>query len=95
MKDFESYAARERLASIRANTARKLTRQQQAQHQRHPFSLLHLLRSSFPPGVKIRSTPAKPCEQRLSGKAPGTETRHGGYEAPENALFSPDIRKKI
>ena len=31
MQDFESYAARERLASIRANTARKLTRQQRAE----------------------------------------------------------------
>lgn len=34
MKDFESYAARERLASIRANAARKLTRQQRAQRRR-------------------------------------------------------------
>lgn len=34
MQDFESYAARERLASIRANTARKLTRQQRAQRRR-------------------------------------------------------------
>ena len=34
MKDFESYAARERLASIRANTARKLTRHQRAQRRR-------------------------------------------------------------
>ena len=30
MQDFESYAARERLASLLANTARKLTRQQRA-----------------------------------------------------------------
>ena len=34
MKDFESYAARERLASIRANATRKLTRQQRAQRRR-------------------------------------------------------------
>ena len=34
MKDFESYAARERLASTRANSARKLTRQQRAQRRR-------------------------------------------------------------
>ena len=34
MRDFETYAARERLASIRANTARKLTRQQRAQRRR-------------------------------------------------------------
>ena len=34
MHDFESYAARERLESIRANTARKLTRQQRAQRRR-------------------------------------------------------------
>ena len=34
MKDFEAYAARERLTSIRANTARKLTRQQRAQRRR-------------------------------------------------------------
>lgn len=34
MQDFESYAARERLESIRANTARKLTRQQRAQRRR-------------------------------------------------------------
>ena len=34
MKDFESYAARERLESLRANTARKLTRQQRAQRRR-------------------------------------------------------------
>lgn len=34
MKDFETYAARERLESIRANTARKLTRQQRAQRRR-------------------------------------------------------------
>ena len=34
MKDFETYAAHERLASIRANAARKLTRQQRAQRRR-------------------------------------------------------------
>ena len=34
MQDFEAYAARERLESIRANTARKLTRQQRAQRRR-------------------------------------------------------------
>lgn len=34
MHDFESYAARERLASIRANAARKQTRQQRAQRRR-------------------------------------------------------------
>ena len=34
MKDFETYAARERLASIRVNAARKLTRQQRAQRRR-------------------------------------------------------------
>ena len=34
MKDFESYAARERLESLRANTARKLTRPQRAQRRR-------------------------------------------------------------
>ena len=34
MKDFESYAARERLESLRANAARKLTRQQRAQRRR-------------------------------------------------------------
>ena len=34
MKDFESYAARERLESYRANAARKLTRQQRAQRRR-------------------------------------------------------------
>ena len=34
MRDFETYAARERLASIRANAARKLTRQQRAQRRR-------------------------------------------------------------
>ena len=34
MRDFEAYAARERLASIRANAARKLTRQQRAQRRR-------------------------------------------------------------
>ena len=34
MRDFESYAARERLESLRANAARKLTRQQRAQRRR-------------------------------------------------------------
>ena len=34
MRDFETYAARERLESLRANTARKLTRQQRAQRRR-------------------------------------------------------------
>ena len=34
MKEFEAYAARERLESLRANTARKLTRQQRAQRRR-------------------------------------------------------------
>ena len=34
MRDFETYAARERLASIRVNAARKLTRQQRAQRRR-------------------------------------------------------------
>lgn len=34
MRDFETYAAHERLESLRANTARKLTRQQRAQRRR-------------------------------------------------------------
>ena len=34
MRDFETYAARERLESLRANAARKLTRQQRAQRRR-------------------------------------------------------------
>ena len=34
MRDFETYAAHERLASMRANAARKLTRQQRAQRRR-------------------------------------------------------------
>ena len=34
MRDFETYAAHERLESYRANTARKLTRQQRAQRRR-------------------------------------------------------------
>lgn len=34
MRDFETYAARERLESYRANAARKLTRQQRAQRRR-------------------------------------------------------------
>lgn len=34
MRDFETYAAHERLASIRANAARKLTSQQRAQRRR-------------------------------------------------------------
>ena len=34
MKDFETYAALERLESLRANAARKLTRQQRAQRRR-------------------------------------------------------------
>ena len=34
MRDFETYAARERLESLWANTARKLTRQQRAQRRR-------------------------------------------------------------
>ena len=34
MRDFETYAARERLESLRANTSRKLTRQQRAQRRR-------------------------------------------------------------
>ena len=34
MKDFETYAAHERLESYRANAARKLTRQQRAQRRR-------------------------------------------------------------
>ena len=34
MRDFETYAARERLESYRANAARKLTRQKRAQRRR-------------------------------------------------------------
>ena len=34
MRDFETYAARERMESYRANAARKLTRQQRAQRRR-------------------------------------------------------------
>lgn len=34
MRDFEYYAARERLESFRANAARRLTRQQRAQRRR-------------------------------------------------------------
>lgn len=34
MRDFETYAAHERLERIRSNAARKLTRQQRAQHRR-------------------------------------------------------------
>ena len=72
MKDFESYAARERLESLRANTARKLTRQQRTQRRRFyrhtsaVFLLLalcvmcFLLGASLP--VKAAESPAEAQE---------------------------------
>ena len=72
MQDFEAYAARERLESIRANTARKLTRQQRAQRRRiyrrtsAVFLLLtlcalcFLLGASLP--VKAAGSPAEALE---------------------------------
>ena len=65
MKDFESYAARERLESIRENTARKLTRQQRAQRRRiyrrtsAVFLLLALCVMCFLLGASL---PAKAAE---------------------------------
>lgn len=54
MRDFDTYAARERLASIRTNAARKLTRQQRLQRRRFYrrtsavfFLLLLCLASAF------------------------------------------------
>lgn len=72
MKDFESYAARERLASIRANAARKLTRQQRTQRRRiyrrtsAVFLLLALCVMCFLIGaslpVKAAESPAEALE---------------------------------
>ena len=72
MKDFESYAARERLESLRANTARKLTRQQRAQRRRiyrrtsavflllALYALCFFLGASLP--VKAAESPAEAQE---------------------------------
>ena len=72
MQDFEAYAARERLESIRANTARKLTRQQRAQRRRiyrrtsAVFLLLTLCALCFLIGaslpVKAAESPAEALE---------------------------------
>ena len=65
MRDFESYAARERLASLRANATRKLTRQQRAQRRRiyrrtsAVFLLLALYALCFLLGASL---PAKAAE---------------------------------
>ena len=65
MQDFESYAARERLESLRANTARKLTRQQRTQRRRFyrhtsaVFLLLALCVMCFLLGASL---PAKAAE---------------------------------
>lgn len=72
MKDFETYAACERLESIRANTARKLTRQQRAQRRRFYrrtsavfllltlYALCFLLGASLP--VKAAESPVQAQE---------------------------------
>ena len=71
MKDFESYAARERLESIRENTARKLTRQQRAQRRRiyrrtsAVFLLLALCVMCFLLGASL---PAKAAESPVEAR---------------------------
>ena len=71
MQDFESYAARERLESLRANTARKLTRQQRAQRLRiyrrtsAVFLLLTLCALCFLIGASL---PVKAAESPAEAK---------------------------
>ena len=70
MRDFETYAAHERLESLRANTARKLTRQQRAQRRRFyrrtsaVFLVILLCICSALCGVVAAKAVWRPIEQR-------------------------------
>ena len=70
MRDFETYAAHERLESYRANAARKLTRQQRAQRRRFyrrtsaVFLVILLCICSALCGVVAAQAVWRPIEQR-------------------------------
>ena len=70
MRDFDTYAARERLESYRANAARKLTRQQRAQRRRlyrrtsAVFLVILLCICSALCGVVAAQAVWRPIEQR-------------------------------
>ena len=97
MKDFESYAARERLASIRANATRKLTRQQRAQRRRFyrrtsaVFLLLALYALCFFLGASLPAMAAEsPAEeQEASPMETPTEPKESAhasvFDEPEGA----------
>ena len=88
MKDFESYAARERLESIRANTARKLTRQQRAQRRRiyrrtsAVFLLLALYALCFFLGASL---PAKAAESPVQAQESAPMETHAEPDGSAHA----------
>ena len=97
MKDFESYAARERLESLRANPARKLTRQQRAQRRRFYrrtsavflllalYALCFFLGASLPvkaAEIPVQAQEAAPMETPTEPK----ESAHASvFDEPEDA----------
>ena len=91
MHDFEAYAARERLESIRANTARKLTRQQRAQRRRiyrrtsAVFLLLTLCALCFLLGASL---PVKAAESPAEAREAAPMETHA---EPEITVPAPAI----
>ena len=100
MQDFESYAARERLESIRANAARKLTRQQRAQrrriYRRTSAVFLVLLwgmaaaKAAYSPQETRNAVPMEtPAEAKSASPAPAIEPQEDfENERIEEALLS-------
>ena len=95
MRDFETYAARERLESLRANTARKLTRQQRAQRRRiyrrtsAVFLLLALYALCFFLGASL---PVKAAEIPVQAQeaAPMETPTEAESTAPAPAIEQPE-----
>ena len=95
MRDFETYAARERLESYRANAARKLTRQQRAQRRRFYrrtsavflllalYALCFFLGASLPVNaaeIPVQAQEATPMETHTEPK----ESAHASvFDEPE------------
>ena len=95
MRDFETDAAHERLASIRANAARKLTRQQRAQRRRFyrrtsaVFLLLALYALCFFLGASLPAMAAEsPAEAQES--APMETPTEAESTAPAPAIEQPE-----
>ena len=95
MRDFETYAARERLESYRANAARKMTRQQRAQRRRiyrrtsAVFLLLALYALCFFLGASLPAMAAEsPAEAQEA--APMETPVEAESAAPAPAIEQPE-----